>query len=88
MCIWDRPDVRRDLMDHGDQVVADLLGVVPERSIFVLPPTSVPYPLHLLIQLGVERFIVSADHLDPRPPTASAEPCTLYHSTAPDTYDE
>jgi hypothetical protein len=60
-------------MDHGDQVLADLLGVVPDRTIFVLPPTAVPDTLDLLSQLGAERFIVSADHLNPRPLAASAE---------------
>ena len=68
-----RPDVHRDLVDHGDRVLADLLGVVPDRSIVVLPPTAVPDTLDLLNQLGVERFIVSADHLNPRPLAASAE---------------
>ena len=68
-----RPDVHRDLVDHGDQVLADLLGVVPDRSIVVLPHTAVPDTLDLLSQLGAERFIVSADHLNPRPLAASAE---------------
>ncbi|MCS5679256.1 MAG: hypothetical protein NZ603_05095, partial [Acidimicrobiales bacterium] len=68
-----RPDVHRDLVDHGDQVLADLLGVVPDRSIVVLPHTAIPDTLDLLSQLGAERFIVSADHLNPRPLAASAE---------------
>ena len=68
-----RPDVHRDLLDHGDRVLMDQLGMVPDRSIAVLPPTAVPATLDLLGQLGAERFIVSADHLEPRPSAASAE---------------
>jgi len=68
-----RSDVHRDLLDHGDRVLIDQLGVVPDRSIAVLPATAVPATLDLLGQLGAERFIVSADHLEPRPSAASAE---------------
>ena len=68
-----RSDVHRDLLDHGDRVIIDQLGVVPDRSIAVLPATAVPATLDLLSQLGAERFIVSADHLEPRPSAASAE---------------
>ena len=67
-----RSDVHRDLLDHGDRVLIDQLGVVPDRSIAVLPATAVPATLDLLGQLGAERFIVSADHLEPRPSAASA----------------
>jgi hypothetical protein len=49
------------------------LGVIPDRSIAVLPTTAVAATLDLLGQLGAERFIVSADHLEPRPSAASAE---------------
>ena len=68
-----RSDVHRDLLDHGDRVLIDQLGVIPDRSIAVLPTTAVAATLDLLSQLGAERFIVSADHLEPRPSAASAE---------------
>ena len=68
-----RSDVHRDLLDHGDRVLIDQLGVIPDRSIAVLPTTAVAATLDLLGQLGAERFIVSADHLEPRPSAASAE---------------
>jgi hypothetical protein len=68
-----RSDVHRDLLDHGDRVLIDQLGVIPDRSIAVLPTTAVASTLALLGQLGAERFIVSADHLEPRPSAASAE---------------
>ena len=68
-----RSDVHRDLLDHGDRVLIDQVGVIPDRSIAVLPTTAVAATLDLLGQLGAERFIVSADHLEPRPSAASAE---------------
>ncbi|MEC9466972.1 MAG: DUF6049 family protein [Actinomycetota bacterium] len=67
----DRADVHRDLLDHGDRVLAELLGISPDRSVALLGPTAVPETLDLLGRLGAERLVVSANHLDPRPVTAS-----------------
>ena len=72
-----RPDVHRDLMDHGDQVLNDLLGMAPDRRVSVLGSTAVPATLDLLGRLGAIGHVVSAERLDPRPVTAS------YGSTYP-----
>ena len=72
-----RPDVHRDLMDHGDQVLNELLGMAPDRTVAVLRSTAVPATLDLLGRLGVISHVVSAERLDPRPITAS------YGSTYP-----
>jgi hypothetical protein len=72
-----RPDVHRDLMDHGDQVLNDLLGMAPDRKVTVLRSTAVPATLDLLGRLGAISHVVSAERLDPRPVTAS------YGSTYP-----
>ena len=72
-----RPDVHRDLMDHGDQVLNDLLGMAPDRRVSVLRSTAVPATLDLLGRLGAISHVVSAERLDPRPVTAS------YGSTYP-----
>jgi len=66
-----RSDVHRDLLDHGDQVLTEHLGAAPDRSVAVLEPTAVPSTLNLLSRLGTVYHVVSADHLDPRPITAS-----------------
>jgi len=66
-----RADVHRDLLDHGDRTLAEHLGATPDRSVALLGPTAVPETLDLLGRLGAERLVVSADHLDPRPITAS-----------------
>ena len=72
-----RPDVHRDLMDQGDQVLNDLLGMAPDRRVSVLGSTAVPATLDLLGRLGAIGHVVSAERLDPRPVTAS------YGSTYP-----
>ena len=72
-----RPDVHRDLMDHGDQVLNELLGMAPDRTVAVLRSTAVPATLDLLGRLGAISHVVSAERLDPRPVTAS------YGSTYP-----
>ena len=72
-----RPDVHRDLMDHGDQVLSELLGMAPDRTVAVLGSTAVPATLDLLSRLGTTGHVVSAERLDPRPVTAS------YGSTYP-----
>ena len=72
-----RPDVHRDLMDHGDQVLSELLGTAPDRTVAVLGSTAVPATLDLLSRLGTTGHVVSAERLDPRPVTAS------YGSTYP-----
>lgn len=72
-----RSDVHRDLLDHGDQILTKYLGAVPDRTVAVLEPTAVPSTLNLLSRLGTVHHVVSADHLDPRPVTAS------YGSTHP-----
>ena len=72
-----RPDVHRDLMDHGDQVLNELLGMAPDRTVAVLRSPAVPATLDLLGRLGVISHVVSAERLDPRPITAS------YGSTYP-----
>ncbi|MEC8947303.1 MAG: DUF6049 family protein [Actinomycetota bacterium] len=72
-----RPDVHRDLMDHGDQVLTELLGTTPDRTVAVLGSTAVPATLDLLGRLGAIGHVVSAERLDPRPITAS------YGSTYP-----
>lgn len=63
----ERPDIYRDILDHGDLALADELGTTPDRSIVHLPPTGIDETLDLLSHLGSQRFIVGADHLDPRP---------------------
>ena len=63
----ERPDIYRDILDHGDLALADELGTTPDRSIVHLPPTGIAETLDLLSHLGSQRFIVGADHLDPRP---------------------
>jgi len=72
-----RPDVHRDLMDHGDQVLNELLGMAPDRTVAVLRSTAIPATLDLLGRLGAISHVVSAERLDPRPITAS------YGSTYP-----
>ena len=72
-----RPDVHRDLMDHGDRVLAELFGTVPDRTVTMLESTAIPATLDLLGQLGAIGHVVSAERLDPRPVTAS------YGSTYP-----
>ena len=72
-----RPDVHRDLMDHGDQVLNELLGMAPDRTVAVLRSTAIPATLDLLGRLGAISHVVSAERLDPRPVTAS------YGSTYP-----
>ena len=67
----DRADVHHELLDHSDRVLADHLGTIPDRSVALLGPTAVPETLDLLGRLGAEHLVVSADHLDPRPVTAS-----------------
>ncbi|MBJ32139.1 MAG: hypothetical protein CL466_12155 [Acidimicrobiaceae bacterium] len=67
----DRADVHYELLDHSDRVLADHLGTTPDRSVALLGPTAVPETLDLLGRLGAEHLVVSADHLDPRPVTAS-----------------
>ncbi len=66
-----RSDVHRDLLDHGDRVLTEHLGAVPDRTVTVLEPTAVPSTLDLLNRLGTAHHVVSADRLDPRPITAS-----------------
>ena len=72
-----RPDVHRDLMDHGDQILNELLGMAPDRTVAVLRSTAIPATLDLLGRLGAISHVVSAERLDPRPVTAS------YGSTYP-----
>ena len=72
-----RPDVHHDLLDHGDQVLNELLGEAPNRTVAVLRSTAVPATLDLLGRLGAIGHVVSANRLDPRPVTAS------YGSTYP-----
>lgn len=67
----DRADVHHDLLDHGDRTLAEHLGTTPVRSVALLGPTAVPETLDLLGRLGADHLVVSADHLDPRPVTAS-----------------
>ncbi|MBC8364214.1 MAG: hypothetical protein H8E59_04350 [Actinobacteria bacterium] len=62
-----RPDIYRDILDHGDLALADELGTTPDRAIAHLPPSGVADTLDLLSHLGSQRFIVSAEHLEPRP---------------------
>jgi len=66
-----RPDVYRNLLNHGDRVLAEHLGAVPDRAVVVLDPTAVPATLDLLGRLGAVHHVVSSDRLDPRPITAS-----------------
>ena len=66
-----RPDVHRDLLDHGDRVLTDHLRAVPDRTVAVLEPTAGPATLDLLGRLGAVGHVVSAERLDPRPVTAS-----------------
>ena len=66
-----RPDVHRDLMDHGDRILDEHLGTAPDRTVAVLHPTAAPATLELLGRLGAVGHVVSADRLDPRPVTAS-----------------
>jgi hypothetical protein len=68
----ERPDIYRDILDHGDLALADELGTTPDRSIVHLPPTGIDETLDLLSHLGSQRFIVGADHLDPRPDDLAA----------------
>ncbi len=67
-----RPDIYRDVLDHGDLALADELGTTPNRSIVHLQPTGIAETLDLLSHLGSQRFIVDADHLEPRPSTLDA----------------
>ena len=62
-----RTDIYRDLVDHGDLALLDHLGKTPDRSIVHLRPTAIAETLDLLSLYGSQRFIISADHLDPRP---------------------
>jgi hypothetical protein len=64
-------------MDHGDRVLAELFGTVPDRTVTMLESTAIPATLDLLGQLGAIGHVVSAERLDPRPVTAS------YGSTYP-----
>ena len=62
-----RLDVYRDLVDHGDLALADHLGTTPDRAIARLPATGTAETLDALSLQGSQRFLVDADHLDPRP---------------------
>ena len=63
----DRADIHSDLLDHGDLELTDLLGSAPDRLTSILDPTAGPATLDLLNRLGSQTFVVSADHLIPRP---------------------
>ncbi|MAG52309.1 MAG: DUF6049 family protein [Acidimicrobiales bacterium] len=63
----ERPDIYQDILDHGDLALADEIGMTPNRAIAHLPPSGVAETLDLLSHLGSQRFIVSAEHLEPRP---------------------
>ena len=50
----ERPDIYRDILDHGDLALADELGTTPDRSIVHLPPTGIDETLDDLLQPALE----------------------------------
>ena len=55
-----------DLLDHGDIVLEDRIGISPTRFISFLSPTARGETLQLLNQLGRNYFLIESDHLVPQ----------------------
>ena len=62
-----KTEIYSDLLDHGDIVLEDRIGVTPNRSISFLSSTAKGETIQLLNQLGTEYFLVEADYLVPQP---------------------
>ena len=60
---FDDGDVYRDLLDHGDAVLADHLGGSVDRTVTTFEPTASAGTVGLLVQLGSTAFIVDSGHL-------------------------
>ena len=62
-----KTDIYSDLLNHGDIVLEDRIGITPNRSISFLSSTAKGETIQLLNQLGTEYFLVEADYLVPQP---------------------
>ena len=62
-----KTEIYSDLLNHGDIVLEDRIGVTPNRSISFLSSTAKGETIQLLNQLGTEYFLVEADYLVPQP---------------------
>lgn len=62
-----KTEIYSDLLDHGDIVLEDRIGVTPNRSTTFLSSTAKGETIQLLNQLGTEYFLVEADYLVPQP---------------------
>ena len=59
-------NIYNDLLNHGDIVLEDRLGLRPDRSVSFLSSTTKGETLDQLTQLGSNYFLVSPDSLIPR----------------------
>ena len=62
-----KTELYNDLLDHGDIVLEDRIGITPNRFISFLSATAKGETIQLLNQLGREYFLVEADYLVPQP---------------------
>ena len=62
-----KTEIYSDLLNHGDIILEDRIGVTPNRSISFLSSTAKGETIQLLNQLGTEYFLVEADYLVPQP---------------------
>ena len=62
-----KTEIYSDLLNHGDIVLEDRIGVTPNRSTTFLSSTAKGETIQLLNQLGTEYFLVEADYLVPQP---------------------
>ena len=61
-----KTEIYSDLLNHGDIILEDRIGVTPNRSISFLSSTAKGETIQLLNQLGTEYFLVEADYLVPQ----------------------
>ena len=65
----EKTEIYSDLLNHGDIVLEDRLGITPNRFISFLSSTTKGETIQLLNQLGREYFLVEADYLVPQTST-------------------
>jgi len=62
-----RSEIYSDLLDHGDIVIEDRIGIIPNRSISFISSTTKGETLELLSQMGRNYFLVESEYLVPQP---------------------
>jgi len=62
-----KTEIYSDLLNHGDIVLEDRIGITPNRFISFLSSTATGETIQLLNQLGGEHFLVEDDYLVPQP---------------------